>query len=91
MIAADADLFQSLVDGAEAAGHLGAIGEREFVGQGDQILLLGQQELRHAAIALPAVGAPVFCAGAGDHVAAAAIVADAAAGDVIDDHAIAAP
>ena len=54
----------------------------------DEILLLGEQEFRHAAVALPAVGAPILLAGAGDHVAAAAIVADPAAGDVIDNDAV---
>src|SRR5215471_9143279 len=55
----------------------------------DQVLLFGQHEFRHAAIALPAVGAPVLLAGAGDHVAAPAVLADAAAGNVIHDHALA--
>src|ERR1035438_3467176 len=55
----------------------------------DQVLLLGEQVVRHAAVALPSVGAAVLLAGAGDHVAAAAIVAQAAAGDVIYDHAVA--
>jgi hypothetical protein len=41
----------------------------------DQIFLLGEQVIRHAAIALPAVGAAIFVAGAGDHITAAAIVA----------------
>ena len=89
VVAADADLLQTFVDRAEAAGHLRAIGVGEFVGQMDQVLLFGEQVLRHAAVALPAVGAAVLLAGAGDHVAAAAIVADAAAGDVIDDDAVA--
>src|ERR1035441_7568606 len=55
----------------------------------DQVLLLGQQELRHAAVSLPAVGAEIPGAGAGDHVAAAAIVAHSAAGDVIHNHPVA--
>src|ERR1039458_4505667 len=41
------------------------------------------------AIALPSVGAAILLAGAGDHIAAAAIVADSAAGDVIYNHAAA--
>ena len=89
VIAVDADLFQALVDGAEAAGHLRAIGVGELVGQGDQVLLFGHHVLGHAAVALPAVGAAILLAGAGDHVAAPAIVAHAAAGDVIDNHAVA--
>ena len=89
VIAVDADLLQALVDGAEAARHLRAIGVAEFRGQMDQVLLFGQQIVGHAAIALPAVSAAVTFAGAGDHVAAPAIVAHAAAGDVVDNHAIA--
>ena len=89
MVAADADLLQALVDGAESAGHLRAVGVGELVGQRDEVFFFGDHELGHAAIALPAVGAAIFLAGAGDHVAAAAIVAHAAAGDVIDDDAIA--
>ena len=80
---------QAFVDGSEAAGHLRAIGVGELAGQGDQVLLLGEQVVGHAAVALPAVGAAIAFAGAGDHVAAAAVVAHAAAGDVIDDHAVA--
>ena len=81
--------FNRLIDGAEAAGHLRAIGVGEFLGEIDEVLLLGEQVIGHAAVALPAVGAPILFAGAGDHVAAAAIVADPAAGDVIDDDAVA--
>ena len=89
MIAADADLFQTFIHRAETAGHLGAIGIGQRVGEVDQVLLFGEQEFGHAAIALPAVGAAIFFAGAGDHVAAAAIVAHATAGDVIHDDAVA--
>ena len=89
MIAVDADLLQALVDGAESASNLRAIGVGELIGQGDQILLLGDHVLGHAAVALPAVSAAIFFAGAGDHVAAPAVVAHAATGDVIDDDAIA--
>jgi hypothetical protein len=89
VVAADADLLQAFVDRAEAAGHLRAIGVGQLGGEMDQVLLLGEQVFRHAAVALPAVGAAVLFAGAGDHVAAAAIVAHPAAGDVIHDHAVA--
>ncbi len=89
VIAADADLFQAFVDRAEAAGYLRAIGVGQFGGEMDQVLLLGEQEFRHAAVALPAVGPAVLLAGAGDHVAAAAIVAQSAAGDVINDDTVA--
>ena len=87
--AADSDLLQAFVDGAEAAGHLRAVGVGQLIRKRDQVLLFGEQVIRHAAVALPAVSAAILRAGAGDHVAAPAVVADAAAGDVIDDHAIA--
>ena len=89
VVAADADLLEAFIDGAEAAGHLRAVGVGQVVRKSDQVLLLGDHVIGHAAIALPAVGAAVFRAGAGDHVAAAAIVAHAAAGDVIHDDAVA--
>ena len=41
----------------------------------NQIFLFGQQVIRHAAIALPAVGAPILFAGAGNHVSAPTIIA----------------
>src|SRR5450759_4940756 len=89
MVARDADLLQSLVDRAEAAGHLRAIGIGQLGGEMDQVLLLGEQVFRHAAVALPAVGTAILGASAGDHVAAAAIVTQAAARNVIHDHAAA--
>ena len=89
MIAVDANFLEAFVDGAESAGYLCAVGVGELVGKGDEIFFFGDHELRHAAVALPAVGAAILLAGAGDHVAAAAIVAHAAAGDVIDDDAVA--
>ena len=57
----------------------------------DQVLLFRQQVLGHAAVALPSVSPTVLFAGAGDHVPAAAIVAEATTGDVIYDHAAASP
>src|SRR5208337_5608175 len=89
MIAVDADLLQALVHGAESACHLRAVGVGQLIGQRDQILLLGDHVLGHAAVALPAVGAAILVAGAGNHVAAPAVVAHAATGDVIDNDAIA--
>src|SRR5262249_16346261 len=85
VVPSNPDLLQPFVHRAESTGHLRAIGIREFAGQVDQVFLLGQEVFGHAAIALPAVGAAVTLAGAGDHIAAPAIVADAAPGDVIDD------
>ena len=89
MIAVDADLFQAFIDGAKAASHLRAVGVRKLVRQGNQVLLLGQHIVGHAAVALPSVRAAVLRAGAGDHVAASAIVAHAAAGNVVHRNAVA--
>ena len=88
VVAADPDPLEALVDRAEAAGDLRAVRVGERVGSRDEVLLLGEDEGRHAAVALPAVR-PAPGAGAGDHVAAAAVVAQAAAGDVVDDDAVA--
>ena len=88
VVAGNADLHQGLVAGAEAAGHLRAVLIGQLVGQGDQVLLVAQHVGGHAAVALPAVGRAVGAL-AGDVVAAPAIVANAAAGDVVHDHAVA--
>ena len=72
----------------EPAGHLRAVGVRQRVGQQDEVLLLREHVVGHAAVTLPAVRAPVL-AGARDHVAAPAVVAHAAPGDVVDDDAVA--
>src|SRR5690606_13183670 len=89
VVAADADLLQALVDGAEAAGDLRAVGVREGVGQQDQVFLFGEEVVGHAAVALPAVGPAPPLARAAYHVAAPTVVAEAAAGDVVDDHPVA--
>src|ERR1035437_7956207 len=88
MIAADSDLLDSLVYRAESAGHLRTVGVGELVRQCDEVLLFGQHVLCHGSIALPAVGATILFAGAGDHVAAPAVVAYAASGDVVHDDAV---
>src|SRR5204862_3781805 len=67
MISADSDLLQPLVDRAEAARHLRAITIRQFGGQRDQVLFFGGQVVGHAAVALPAIGAPILRAGARNH------------------------
>jgi hypothetical protein len=64
---------------------------RELVGHPDEVLFFSDQVISHATVALPAVGSAISLAGAGDHVSAAAIVADSTAGDVIDDDAVAFP
>ena len=49
-----------------------------------KVFFVRQQVFSHATVALPAVGGPMF-AGTGDHVAPPAVIADATAGDVVDD------
>ena len=88
VVAGDADLHQGLVAGAEAAGHLRAVLIAQLVGQGDQVLLVAEHVGGHAAVALPAVGRAVGAL-AGDVVAAPAVVAHAAAGDVVHDDPVA--
>ena len=87
--AADTDFLQTFESGAEAAGDLRAVSVREFRRESDEVLFFSEKVVGHATIALPAVGAPEVLAGAGDGVAAAAIVAETAARDVINDDAIA--
>ncbi len=89
VVAADADFFEAFVNRAEAAGNLRAVGIGERIGEVNQVLLLREKVIGHAAIALPAVGAAILFARAGNHVTAPAIVANAAAGNVVDDHAVA--
>src|ERR671925_650502 len=89
MISTDADLFNRLVNRSKAAGNLCAIRIGKLVRKSDKVLLFGDHVVGHAPVALPSISAPVFLAGARNHVAATAIVAYAAAGDVIHDHAIA--
>src|ERR1035438_675296 len=91
VITVDADLLEALIDGAEAAGDLRAVGIGERIGQCDEIFLFRDHVLGHAAVTLPPIGAAILDASAGDHVAAAAIVAHSAAGDVVNDYAIARP
>jgi len=88
IIAVDADLLDRLIHRAEAAGNLRAVEIGQLIRQRNQILLVRKDVGRHAAVALPAVGRTVR-AGAGNLVAAAAVVAHAAAGDVVNDHAVA--
>ncbi len=90
MIAVDADLLKPLVDSAESARNLRAVGIGKRIGQRDEVLLFGNHVVGHTAVALPAVSAAILLARARNHVAAPAIVAHAAAGNVIDNHAIAA-
>ena len=88
VVAGHADLHQGFVAGAEAAGHLCAVLIAQLVGQGDQVLFVAEHVGGHAAVALPAVGRAEGAL-AGDVIAAPAVVAHAAAGDVVHDHAVA--
>ena len=88
VIARDTDLHQSLVDCAEAAGSLCAVFIGQLVRQRDQILLVTQNIGSHSAIALPAV-CRAERALAGDVITAPAVIANAAAGNVIHDDAVA--
>src|SRR5699024_838890 len=72
----------------EPAGDERTVHEGEFIGQRDQCRLLRQQVFGVAPVALPAVGG-VVRGRAADHVAAAAVVAQPASGDVVDDDPIA--
>src|ERR1019366_4430397 len=74
-VATYADLLQAFVHSAEAAGYLRAVRVSQLGGEVKQVLLLRQQIVGHAAVALPPVGAAVLFAGARDHVAAPAVVA----------------
>jgi len=89
IVAADADFFQSLINGTESAGNLGSIKESERIRKKNQILLFCEQILGHTAVTLPAVSPAVLRAGAGNHVPAAAIIAHSAAGDVVNQYAVA--
>ena len=81
--------FDGLVHRSEAARHLGAVLVRELAGKRDEVFLFRNHVIGHSAITLPTVCAPVFFAGAGDHVAAPAVIANSAAGNVINDHPVA--
>ncbi len=81
---------QRLVGGAEAARDDGAVQVGQGLRQHQEVALLGEQQVGVAAVPLPAVGGPCGC-GAADLVPAAALVALAAAGDVVDDHAVSHP
>ncbi len=76
--------FDGLVDRAEAACHLSAVLVR-LSGRAIKLLFLRQNVGGHAAVALPAI-CPAVGGFAGDVIAAPAVVAQAAAGNVVDDH-----
>ena len=90
MIAIDADLVPALRRPSRIRRRpVLHLHKESSIGQRNQVLFLGQHELRHAAIALPAIGSPILFTGARNHVTAAAIVAHSASGDVIHNHAVA--
>ena len=79
---------QPFVCRPEAARDQRAVDVGQALGQRQARHRLGQHEVGMAAVALPAVGGPGRC-GAADRVADAALVAGAAAGDVVDRDALA--
>ncbi len=89
VVAADSNFFDGFVNRPESTGDLCAVGIGKLVGQGNQVFLFRDHVVCHPAVALPSVGAPVSFAGAGNHVAAAAVVADSTAGNVVHNNAIA--
>src|SRR5690606_2898222 len=66
IVAADPDLFQAFVHGAEAAGDLRSVEVGQLVRKQAEVLFFGEEVFGHAAIALPAIGAAVLLAGAGN-------------------------
>ena len=83
--AADADFFNGFIYRAEAAGYLCAVLVGQFVRQRDQILFIRQDVGRHAAVPLPAVSL-TETALAGYVIASAAVVAYAAAGNMVNNN-----
>src|SRR5512141_2026381 len=62
MVTVDADLLKTLIHSSESACHLRAVGVRERIGKGDEVLLFGDHVVGHSAVALPAVSAAILFA-----------------------------
>jgi hypothetical protein len=60
IVAADADFFESLIDGSETAGHLSTVGVSQGIGKQNKIFLFGDEIFGHTAVPLPAVGFPML-------------------------------
>ena len=88
IVTADPDFFKAFVHCAKTTGYLCAIGIAKRIGKQYQIFFFSQQIICHPPIALPAIGSTVG-AGAGDHVTTAAVIADAAPRNVVNDDAVA--
>src|SRR6266487_4986435 len=75
------------IGGPASAGDHSPVQIGQFFREGNQVPLFSQQEIGMASVALPPIGGTLR-AGATNHPATTAIMAQAAATDVIDDHAI---
>src|SRR6266516_6923068 len=75
------------IGGPASAGDHSPVPIGQLIRQGNQDPLLSQQEIGMSSVALPPIGGTLR-AGATNHPATTAIMAQAAATDVIDDHAI---
>ena len=88
VVSADADLLDGFINRSESAGHLRAVLVGQLIGKGDQVLLVRKAVRSHSAVSLPAV-CLTEAALAGNVVASAAVVAHAAAGNMINDDSVA--
>src|SRR2546426_7480052 len=75
------------IGGAAPAGNHSPIQISQFIREGNQVAFFSQQPIGVPSVALPPIGSTLR-AGATNHPATTAIMAQAAAIDVIDDHAI---
>ena len=75
------------IGGAAPAGNHSSIQIGQFIRKGNEVAFFSQQPIGVSSVALPPIGSTLR-AGATNHPAPTAIMAQAAAIDVIDDHAI---
>src|SRR6266487_772820 len=75
------------IGGAAPAGNHSSIQIGQFIREGNQVTFFSQEKIGMASVSLPPIGSTLR-AGATNHPATTAIMAQAAATDVIDDHAI---
>ena len=87
IVSGNSDLFDGLIHRSESAGHLGAVLVSQFIRQCDQIFLLRQNIRSHTAVPLPSVSSAerTFT---GNIISSPAVIADATARDMIDDHTV---
>src|SRR5438034_9670739 len=75
------------IGGAAPAGNHSSIQIGQFIRKGNEVAFFSQQPIGVSSVALPPIGSTLR-AGATNHPTTTAIMAQAAATDVIDDHAI---